>query len=163
MTSTIDAATLETWLRDGAELALIDVREPGQFGEGHLFFATTLPYSRLELDVGRLIPRTGTRIVAHDGGEDRLARLACDRLRALGYDNLFVFAGGTRAWAAAGHPVYKGVNLPSKTFGELVEHVYETPRVSVSELDAMLARGDDVVVLDGRPWSEYTKMSIPTR
>ncbi len=162
MTTTIDAATLGAWLRDGAELALIDVREPGQFGEGHLFFATTLPYSRLELDVGRLIPRTGTRIVVHDGGEDRLARLACERLRALGYDNLFVFAGGTRAWAAAGHPIYKGVNLPSKTFGELVEHVYETPRVSVAELDAMLARGDDVVVLDGRPWSEYTKMSIPT-
>ncbi|RPI46247.1 MAG: sulfurtransferase, partial [Betaproteobacteria bacterium] len=72
------------------------------------------------------------------------------------------FHGGTGAWAAAGYPVYKGVNLPSKTFGELVEHAYETPRVSVTELDAMLKRGDDVVVIDGRPWNEYTKMSIPT-
>ena len=156
MSDTIDAATLATWLRDGGELALIDVREAGQFGEGHLFFAASLPYSRLELEAGRLIPRAGTRIVAHDGGDDRLARLACERLRALGYDNVFLFSGGTRAWAASGRPIYKGVNLPSKTFGELVEHVYETPRVSVTELNAMLERGEDVVVLDGRPYSEYT-------
>ena len=162
MERTIDAGTLQQWLRDGAELALLDVREAGQFGEGHLFFATPVPYSALELDVVRLIPRQATRIVVHDEGSDRLARRAIARLEALGYGNVHLFTGGTNAWAQAGFPVYKGVNLPSKTFGELVEHAYETPRVSVTELDAMLKRGDDVVVLDGRPWSEYTKMSIPT-
>ena len=162
MTASIDAATLKQWLQDGAELALLDVREAGQFGEGHLFFATSVPYSRLELEIGRLVPRTGTRMVVHDGGDDELARTACARLRALGYGNVSFFSGGPGAWAAAGNPVYKGVNLPSKTFGELVEHVYATPRVSVTELDAMLKRGENVVVLDGRPWSEYTKMSIPS-
>lgn len=162
MTPSIAANTLQQWLHDGAELALIDVREAGQFGEGHLFFAAPVPYSRLELDVGRLIPRAGTRIVVHDDGTDSLARRAIERMQALGYTNVHLFAGGTKAWGAAGFPVYKGVNLPSKTFGELVEHAYDTPRVSVTELDAMLKRGDDVVVLDGRTWSEYTKMSIPT-
>jgi rhodanese-related sulfurtransferase len=162
MRDTIDAATLEQWLQDGGELALLDVREAGEFGEGHLFFATPVPYSRLELEACRLIPRSHTRTVVLDGGDDRLAGLARERLAAMGYDAVFVFAGGTQAWARAGHPVYKGVNLPSKTFGELVEHSYGTPRVSVGELDAMLKRGDDVVVLDGRPWTEYTKMSIPT-
>jgi len=162
MTRTIDAATLQQWLHDGGELALLDVREAGQFGEGHLFFATPLAYSTLELDVGRLIPRLDTRIVVHDGGDDTLAARARGNLEAMGYRNVHLFTGGTRAWSAAGYPVYKGVNLPSKTFGELVEHAYETPRVSVTELDAMLKRGEDVVVLDGRPWSEYTKMSIPT-
>jgi rhodanese-related sulfurtransferase len=162
MTASIDAKTLDQWLLDGAELALIDVREAGQFGEGHLFFATPVPYSQLEIDIGRLIPRTGTRVVVHDGGEDALAQRAIERLRAMGYANVHLFAGGVGAWARAGFPVYKGVNLPSKTFGELVEHVYDTPRVSVAELDAMLKRGDDVAVLDGRTWNEYTKMSIPT-
>jgi len=162
MTASIDARTLQQWLHDGAELALIDVREAGQFGEGHLFFAAPVPYSQLELDIGRLIPRTGTRVVVHDDGSDQLARRAVERLQALGYTNAHLFAGGTRAWGAAGFPVYKGVNLPSKTFGELVEHAYDTPRVSVTELDAMLKRGDDIVVLDGRTWNEYTKMSIPT-
>lgn len=162
MIPSIDAKTLQQWLHDGAELALIDVREAGQFGEGHLFFAAPVPYSQLELDIGRLVPRTGTRIVAHDDGSDTLARLAIERMQAMGYTNVHFFEGGTKAWGAAGFPVYKGVNLPSKTFGELVEHAYDTPRVSVTELDAMLKRGDDIVVLDGRTWAEYTKMSIPT-
>jgi len=162
MRETIEAATLEQWLQDGAELALLDVRESGQFGECHLFFATPLPYSRLEIEVGRLVPQSATRIVLHDGGEDALARRACERLEAMGYQRLYVLAGGTRAWEAARHTLYKGVNLPSKTFGELVEHAYQTPRVSVQELQAMLAHSADVIVLDGRPWSEYTKMSIPT-
>jgi len=162
MTRSIDANTLQHWLGDGGEIALLDVREAGQFGEGHLFFATPVPYSVLELEAVRLIPRTATRIVIHDDGDDSLARRAIGRLEALGYTNVCLFQGGTKAWAKAGFPVYKGVNLPSKTFGELVEHAYETPRVTVTELDAMLKRGDDVVVLDGRPWNEYTKMSIPT-
>ena len=162
MPASIDAKTLKQWLQDGAELALLDVREAGEFGEGHLFFATSVPYSELEIAAARLIPRPGTRIVVHDGGEDVIARRARARLEAMGYTNLNLLAGGTRAWSAAGYQIYKGVNLPSKTFGELVEHAYDTPRVSVTELDAMLKRGDDVVVLDGRPWAEYTKMSIPT-
>jgi rhodanese-related sulfurtransferase len=162
MIPSIDARTLQQWLHDGAELALIDVREAGQFGEGHLFFAVPLPYSQLEMEIGRLVPRTGTRIVVHDDGSDTLATRAIGRLQAMGYANVHLFAGGTRAWGAAGFPVYKGVNLPSKTFGELVEHAYDTPRVSVTELDAMIKRGDDIVVLDGRTYAEYSKMSIPT-
>jgi rhodanese-related sulfurtransferase len=83
-------------------------------------------------------------------------------MQAMGYTNVHLFAGGTQAWGAAGFPVYKGVNLPSKTFGELVEHADDTPRVSVTELDAMIKRGDDIIVLDGRTFAEYSKMSIPT-
>jgi len=162
MAKSIDAGTLKRWLHDGAEIALLDVREYGQYGEGHPFFATHVPYSRLEMDVGRLIPRTGTRIVLYDDGDGSATAPALARLAATGYVNLHVLAGGAPAWAAAGYQLFKGVNLPSKTFGELVEHVYDTPRVSVTELDAMLKRGDDVVVLDGRPLAEYHNMSIPT-
>ena len=49
----IPATTVREWLNDKQELALFDVREAGEFGEGHPFFAIPLPYSRLELDVGR--------------------------------------------------------------------------------------------------------------
>ncbi|MGO4314038.1 rhodanese-like domain-containing protein, partial [Pseudomonas sp. KB_15] len=54
-----------------------------------------------------------------------------------------------------------GVNLPSKTFGELAEHHYGTPRVSAAELAAMQACPNAPVVLDGRPISEFRKMNIP--
>src|ERR1700694_2495148 len=35
----IDPATLRGWILDGAELALIDAREDGEFGAEHLFWA----------------------------------------------------------------------------------------------------------------------------
>src|SRR5205085_2365282 len=50
----VSAPQLKAMLLDGGELALLDVREAGQFGQSHLLFATPLPYGRLELDVGAL-------------------------------------------------------------------------------------------------------------
>jgi len=161
MPKTIEAKTLKQWLHDGDEIALLDVREHGQYGEGHPFFAIPAPYSRLELDIGRLVPRRGTRVVLLDDG-DGVSERAAKRLAGLGYSNLRILAGGAASWSAAGYQLFKGVNLPSKTFGELVEHAYDTPRVSVTQLDQMLKRGDDVVVLDGRTVAEYRKMNIPT-
>ncbi len=163
MTS-IDPRTLKRWLHDGGEIALLDVREHGQYGESHLFHGVPLPFSRLELDAPRLLPRRGVRVVTYDGGDDEsraVAERAAERLRALGYTDVHVLEGGTRAWQAAGHALFAGVNLPSKTFGELAEAAYHTPRIGADELAAMLARRDDVVVLDGRPVSEFFKMNIP--
>lgn len=59
-----DAATLKDWLHDGQEIALLDVREHGQYGEAHLFYAVNAPYSRLEFEVARLVPRKTTRVVS---------------------------------------------------------------------------------------------------
>ena len=161
MTQTIDAATLRTWLHDGLEIALLDVREAGQFGESHLLFATPLPYSELETEIVRLVPRLGTRIVLCDDGKLGIAQLAARRLAAVGYGNVAVLQGGTRAWGDAGYALFAGVNVPSKLFGELVEHAYHTPRVTARELVAMQQAGEDMVVVDGRTFAEYRKMNIP--
>ena len=65
----IGAAALRAMLLDGAELALLDVREERIFSESHLLFARSLPLSRLELRVARLVPRRATRIVLVDDGD----------------------------------------------------------------------------------------------
>jgi rhodanese-related sulfurtransferase len=148
-------------LHDGSELALIDVREAGQFGESHLLFATPLPYSRLELDIGALVPRRSVPIVLCDDGRSNVAQRAAKRLAAMGYTHVSILEGGTAGWAAAGYTLFAGVNVPSKTFGEMVEHAYHTPRISAQQLVTMKEAGDDFVILDGRPYSEYQKMSIP--
>jgi rhodanese-related sulfurtransferase len=125
-----------------------------------LFFAVPLPYSRLELDVSRLAPRPSVSIVVYGDG-NRLAGLAAARLEALGYRNVSILDGGIAAWRDASLPLFAGVNLPSKAFGEVAEHAYATPRVSPSDLAAWIEAGDDLIVLDGRPFSEYRKMNIP--
>lgn len=157
----VTPVTLKAWLHDGAEIALLDVREHGQYGEAHPFYAVPLPYSRLELDVARLVPRPATRIVLHDSGTDRVAEQAAVRLEALGYTNVHVLEGGTAAWQAVGHVLFAGVNVPSKTFGEMVEETYHTPHISAQDLAERQARGDNLIVLDGRPVEEYRKMTIP--
>ena len=159
-TRTVSPRDLKNMLHDGAELALLDVREEGQFGEDHLLFATPLPYSRLELGITALVPRKSARIVLCDD-DDGVAERAVKRLAAIGYTDVSVLAGGNAAWKAAGYVLFKGVNVPSKLFGELVEHVYNTPRVTVTELAQMQARKEDFVIVDGRPYTEFNKMNIP--
>lgn len=158
--ATVPATTLRQWLNDGHEIALLDVREAGQFGEGHPFFAIPAPYSRLELDVPQLVPRLATRTVLLDAG-DGVAERAAARLAALGYTQVHVLVDGAPGWAAAGYTLFQGVNLPSKTFGELVEHAYATPHISAAELQARQAAGEPLVLLDGRTFAEHRKMTIP--
>ncbi|MDI4232577.1 rhodanese-like domain-containing protein [Bradyrhizobium sp. Arg237L] len=162
----IGARELKRWLHDGAEIALLDVREHGQYGEAHIFLCVSLPYSRLESDIQRLVPRIGTRIVIYDDGAEGvapgLAERAAVRLTALGYEHVFILEGGAPAWREAGFQLFAGVNVRSKTFGEQAELSFHTPRISARELSDRLVRGDDLVVLDGRPVDEYRKMSIPT-
>jgi len=160
MTRMVGARTLKGWLSDGAEIALLDVREHGQFGEGHPFFAVPLPYSRLEPGLAGLVPNPRVRLVLCDGG-DGVAERAAARAKAMGYGNVHVLEGGVPAWSQAGFTLYAGVNVPSKTFGELVEHERGTPRVTAQELEAMRRAGDKLVIVDGRPFAEYRRMSIP--
>lgn len=157
----ISPGQLKSMLHDGGEIALLDVREAGQFGESHLLFATPLPYSRLELDIGALVPRRSARIVLCDDGELGVAGLAARRLQATGYTDIAVLDGGTKGWTVAGYTLFRGVNVPSKLFGELVEHVYHTPHVTAQDLVHMKESGDDFIVLDGRPLNEHHKMTIP--
>ena len=160
MTSTVSTEQLQQWLADSAEIALLDVREPGQFDAGHLFAAVPAPYSQLELVVPRLVPKPGVRIVLCDEG-DGVGALAASRLARIGYTDVSLLAGSPRQWRRSGCELFEGVNTMSKAFGELIEQTHRTPRLSASELQSRIDRGDDLVVVDGRPLSEYRKMSIP--
>ncbi|MEO8279142.1 MAG: rhodanese-like domain-containing protein, partial [Ideonella sp.] len=158
----VDATALKAWLHDGDEIALLDVREYGQFGESHLFYGVSLPYSRLEIDVRRLVPRRATRVVVHDEGDGSdVAARAAAILLTLGYAAVHVLAGGIAAWREAGFASFSGVNVPSKTFGELAEIAFHTPRIGARELAERVASGDNLIILDGRPLTEFGKMNIP--
>jgi rhodanese-related sulfurtransferase len=157
---TVDAATLKAWLGEGRELAILDAREEGEFGHGHLFWAVPCPLSKKELRARTLLPRRDARVVCVDGGEGHAARLA-KYLRGIGCTEVHVLEGGTPAWAAAGGVVFTGVHVPSKAFGEWVEHHYGTESLDPPELDAMIRAGADMVILDSRPMDEFTRMSIP--
>ncbi len=157
----IDPRTLHLRIQDGQELAILDAREEGEFGAGHLFWAVPCPLSRCELRARALLPRPGTRVVCVDDGRGLAERLA-RYLEDIGCTDVAVLEGGTPAWTEAGYVLFTGVNVPSKAFGEWVEHHYGTESVDAAELRASIDGGRNMVVLDSRTADEFTRMSIPT-
>jgi rhodanese-related sulfurtransferase/predicted metal-dependent enzyme (double-stranded beta helix superfamily) len=156
----IAPAELKAAIRDGEELAILDVRDEGRFAEKHLLFAACVPLSRLELLIDRLVPRRTTRIVLADEGE-ALVHRAAKKLAAFGYRHVCVLRGGIRAWQQAGYELFSGVHVPSKAFGEIVEHELDTPRLTAAAIKTLQDQGTDLVVLDSRPFDEYHVMNIP--
>ncbi|HEY1935424.1 MAG TPA: rhodanese-like domain-containing protein [Acetobacteraceae bacterium] len=157
----IDATTLHGWLTDGDELALLDAREDGEFGASHLFWAVPCGLAKKEIRARALLPRLATRICCVDDGRGLAEQLA-EWMESIGAADVAVLDGGTSAWAAAGYVLYSGVNVPSKAFGEWVEHHYGTESVDPPELKQWIESGRNMVVLDSRTLEEFTRMSIPT-
>jgi rhodanese-related sulfurtransferase len=160
VTAVVSAAALRSMLDDGGELALVDVREELIYSQGHLLLARSAPLSRLELRFAELVPRRTTRIVLCDDN-DGLAERAAAVLAHNGYSDLHVLAGGVAGWAAAGFELFTGVNVPSKAFGEFIEHEDGTPNIAADELARAIGTGADLVILDSRPFDEYARVSIP--
>lgn len=157
----VSAGVLREMLSGGGEIALVDVREELIFSRNHLLLARSIPLSRFELKFAQLVPRRGTRIVLCDD-DDGLAGRGAAILSHHGYTNVAVLDGGVAAWAAAGFELFSGVNVPSKAFGEFIEHANHTPSVSAAELQQLIREGADIAVLDSRPFDEYARVSIPT-
>ena len=156
-------------LKSGEVFAFFDVREEGEFStKGHPLFATPLPLSRLEPRAFALLPDPHTRIVLMDSGEEGQIRNGPAAPTApprssqqLGYTNVAVMKGGLKAWRDAGYEVFTGVNVPSKAFGEVVEHDNDTPRIDAADVQKLVDAKADMVILDSRPMPEFNNMSIP--
>jgi len=161
-----DYSAVRSALVDRKEIALLDVREEDPHAQCHPLFAANFPLSRVEADAYALLPRRDVWIVTLDEGDVPLeqsdAMLAAQRLAKLGYKHVAVFQGGVRAWREAGGELFRDVNVPSKSFGELVESRNHTPSLSAQEVQALINDQADVVIVDARRFDEYNTMSIPT-
>ncbi|KZL37762.1 sulfurtransferase [Pseudomonas syringae pv. syringae] len=153
-------ADIRQALLDRQELALVDVREEAPFAQAHPLFAVNIPLSKLELEIFSRIPRRDTAVTLYDDGEG-LAQIALQRLQTLSYSDVKLLDGGLQGWRTAGGELFIDVNVPSKAFGELVEHHRATPSLAAEEVKRLIDSNADVVVLDARRYDEYQTMSIP--
>ena len=145
-------------LRD--EIALLDVRHEAVFATGHPLFAANMAADRIALEAAARLPRKDVPIVIYDGGEG-LVGVAADRLKALGYSNVRQLDGGPQGWKSAGYEVFEDVNSYAKAFGELVELRRHTPSLAAEEVNALIANGANIQILDVRRFDEYATMNIP--
>ena len=160
MTRRIPPAEAQALLEAPGEVAFLDLREAGQFGEGHPLFAIPCPYSTLELRVPALVPRRGVPVLLLDAG-DGVAERAARRMAALGYGDVRIVEGGAPGWGEAGLTLFKGVNVPSKALGELAEMLWHPPMVTAETLAEWQAEGRAMTFYDVRPPAEYAKMRVP--
>lgn len=101
-----------------AELDLIvDVREPAEYGDGHLPRAVNVPRGVLELRADPSSPtadpalsadRDARILVYCTKGPGARSLLAAQTLKSMGYERVEVLGGGLIAWVEAGLPVEAG-------------------------------------------------------
>ncbi|MDN7804553.1 rhodanese-like domain-containing protein [Burkholderia gladioli] len=167
----IQRATLHTWLTQAGlgpadrELAVLDVRDAAAFGNGAPLYATNLPLARLADEVARYVPRRSVRVVLVDGGDaadgEGEAAQAARRLAALGYTDLYVLAGGTRAWAAGDALGQPTVDIPGNIFAGGIRDLRATPSIDAAQLHALREAGGNVVVIDTRTPAEFADAHVP--
>jgi rhodanese-related sulfurtransferase len=86
------------------EVAVIDVREPGEYNAGHMPNAELIPVASVFARKGELPPDRDIIFVC---GVGQRSALACEMAAAVGLTRLFNLEGGTEAWIKAGYPVEK--------------------------------------------------------
>ena len=156
----ITPETVRSWISDKEEVAFIDVREIGQHTNGHPFFSISIPYSLFEFNIKILVPNKQTRVILIDNNNG-ISDLVYNIAHQMGYSNISIIEGGVEEWVSAGYKLFDGINVPSKSFGELVEKYFHTPSITAKELAQKQKNNENYIVIDGRPFLEYNKMSIP--
>lgn len=156
----ISKQTLIDWLGDGAELAVLDIRDAAIVGYASPLFATNLPADRVEAEIDRFVPRLAVRTVLADDGSGIAATIA-ERLAKAGRDQVFVLDGGIPAWVEGGVENLPTFDIPGVTFTVGIRDEKGTPVVTATELKALRDKGEDVIVLDSRTVPEYTKEHVP--
>jgi rhodanese-related sulfurtransferase len=94
-----------TQLINREDAMMVDVRDAGDYGAGHILGARNLPLTRVEGgESGELAKRKDKPLIVYDDGGERAAK-AVAALRKQGFARVVNLTGGLGAWKQAGLPV----------------------------------------------------------
>ena len=97
---------LERRLESGEPVAVIDVRDPDEYRDGHIEAATNISRGFLEFRIGGTVSDPKTPVVLYCQTGLRSV-LAAKQLKELGYEHVINLQGGYAKWAQSGLPVVK--------------------------------------------------------
>ncbi len=108
----ISVEMLQSKISSGADLLLVDVREPAEWGAGHIAGAVLIPRGILESSADLEIPKRHALLSAARAREVVLycasggrSAFGAQRLEEMGFTNVASLAGGFGAWEEAALPV----------------------------------------------------------
>jgi rhodanese-related sulfurtransferase len=93
-----------THLINREDALVLDVRDPGEYGAGHILGAKNVPLSRL--GDGDIAKRKERPVIVYCDGSERSSK-AVSALRKQGFTRVVNLSGGLKAWQQAGLPVEK--------------------------------------------------------
>ena len=82
------------------DVAIVDVRSPKAYAEGHLPTAINIPLPEIR-ENDPLLGEAKQIIVYADSGASGLSKAGAKKMLRLGYVNVFEYAGGVEAWPNA--------------------------------------------------------------
>jgi sulfur-carrier protein adenylyltransferase/sulfurtransferase len=114
-------ADLQRRLAADEDVAVIDVRDPDEYRDGHLEVATNISRGFLEFRVGTAVtdPKRPVVLYCQTGLRSMLAAKA---LKDLGYSNVTNLQGGYQRWVQSGLPVVRDVPLTADQIQRYSRH-----------------------------------------
>ncbi|SEH17658.1 Rhodanese-related sulfurtransferase [Natronorubrum sediminis] len=166
MPSSLSPDRLASAIESTDPLAVLDIREPLDYANGHVRECTPVHRPVLEERLATLVPNRSTPIVLCDRSGDR-APLDTAWLVRNGYKNVSFLEGGMAAWEAAGNEVieaidgvpHTGFDFTSKEFGERVEAEERLSKLTPEEFDDLSSA--EPLTVDVRTPEEYADRTIP--
>ena len=101
------SAMQATQLINREDALVLDVREPGEFGAGHILGAKNVPASRIESSGAEIAAKRKDKPVIVYCDTGNRAQKAAAALRSQGFSRVVSLSGGLGAWQQAGLPVEK--------------------------------------------------------
>jgi rhodanese-related sulfurtransferase len=95
----VDSDEADLLFREGA--ALVDVREVGEWKQGHVPGSVNIPLSQLSRRLPELDPNTTTLVICHSGSR---SMAAVRTLTAQGFKEVYNVSGGASRWRRRGLP-----------------------------------------------------------
>jgi len=85
---------------------VLDVRDAGDYGAGHILGAKHLPLARIDEGAADLAKKKERPLIVYDDGGERSAK-AAGALKRQGFTRVACLSGGLDSWRQAGLPVEK--------------------------------------------------------
>ncbi len=99
-------AARATELINREDALVVDVRDPGEYGAGHILGAKNVPLARIDDGARDLAKKKDRPLILYCDGTDRSGKAAA-ALKRQGFTRVANLSGGIGAWRQAGLPVEK--------------------------------------------------------
>ena len=112
----ITLAELKSRLASAVPPTLLEALPQRYYAQKHLPGARLFPHDQVEQLAPRVVPDKNAEIVVYCASRTcQNSHIAAQRLRALGYTDVAVYAGGKQEWEESGLPLESGLLSPAVT------------------------------------------------